>query len=50
MKMNSFLNNIGENKLDGDNEHRMKFQIKNVIKDRNNTFVKSLLLYNKFYK
>ena len=50
MKMNSILNNIGENKLDGDNDHRMKFQIKNVIKDRNNTFVKSILLYNKLYK
>ena len=45
MKMNSSLNNSGEN-----NDTRIKFQIKNAIRDSNNTFVKSLLLYNRFNK
>ena len=45
MKMNSSLNNSGEN-----NDYRMKFQIKNAIRDKNNTFVKSLLLYNRINK
>ena len=50
MKMNSFLNNAGENKYEGNNDHKMKFQIRNVIKDRNNTFFKFLFLYNKIFK
>ena len=45
MKMNSSLNNSGEN-----NDYRMKFQIKNAIRDKNNTFIKSLLLYNRINK
>ena len=48
MKMNYFLNNIG-NKSEGDNDYKMKFQIKGVTKNRNNTFVKSIIIYNKIY-
>ena len=50
MKMNYFLNNIGENKSEMDDNYKLKFQIKGVVKNRNNTFVKSLILYNKIYK
>ena len=49
MKMNSILNNFTDNKLDP-NDYRMKFPMRNNIKEKNNTFVKSLLLYNKKYK
>ena len=50
MKMNSFLNNSIEQKIEGNNDYRMKSQIRNVIRDDNNTFVKSLLLYKKLNK
>ena len=50
MKMNYYLNNIGENKSEGENDYKIKFQIKGVTKNRNNTFVKSIILYNKIYK
>ena len=50
MKINYFLNNIGENKSEGDNEYKIKLQIKGVIKNRNNTFAKSILLFNKMNK
>ena len=50
MKMNYFLNNIGENKSEEDNDYKIKFQIKGITKNRNNTFVKSIILYNKIYK
>jgi len=50
MKINYFLNNIGENKSEGDNDYKIKLQIKGVIKNRNNTFAKSILLYNKMNK
>ena len=50
MKINYFLNNIGENKSEGDNDYKIKFEIKAAIKNRNNTFVKSILLYNKINK
>ena len=46
MKINAFLNSPGENKLNN-NEQRLKFQIKNAIRNKKNTFVKYLLLYNK---
>ena len=49
MKINSILNNFDENKLDENNDYRIKFQMRNNNKE-NNTFVKSLLLYNKKYK
>jgi len=49
MKMNSIINNFTDNKLDP-NDYRMKFPMRNNIKEKNNTFVKSLLLYNKKYK
>ena len=48
MKINYFLNNIGENKSEGDNDYKIKLQIKGVIKNRNNTFAKSILLCNYF--
>ena len=50
MKMNYFLNNIGENQSEEDDGYKMKFQIKGIIKNKNNTFVKSIILYNKIYK
>ena len=50
MKINYFLNNIGENKSEGDNDYKIKLQIKGVIKNRNNTFAKSILLFNKMNK
>ena len=50
MKMNYFLDNIGENKSEGDDNYKIKFQIKGVTRNRNNTFVKSIILYNKIYK
>ena len=50
MKMNYFLDNIGENKLEGNDNYKIKFQIKGVTRNRNNTFVKSIILYNKIYK
>ena len=50
MKINSILNNIDENKSDGNNDYRIKFQMRNNNRENNNTFVKSLLLYNKKYK
>ena len=49
MKINTFLNSVEENKLDN-NEPRLKFHIKNAIRDKNNTLVKSLLLYDKINK
>ena len=50
MKINYSLNNIGENKSEGENDYKIKLQIKGAIKNRNNTFVKSILLYNKINK
>ena len=50
MKMNYFLNNIGENKDEEDNDYKIKFKIKGITKNKNNTFVKSIILYNKIYK
>ena len=44
MKMNYYLNNRG-NKSEGDNDYKMKFQIKGVTKNRNNTFVKLIIIY-----
>ena len=50
MKINYSLNNIGENKSEGESDYKIKLQIKGAIKNRNNTFVKSILLYNKINK
>ena len=50
MKINYSLNNIGENKSEGENDYKIKLQIKGAIKNRNNTFAKSILLYNKINK
>ena len=50
MKINFSLNNIGENKSEGDNDFYIKLQIKEAIRNRNNTFVKSILLFNKINK
>ena len=50
MKINYSLNNIVENKSEGENDYKIKLQIKGAIKNRNNTFVKSILLYNKINK
>ena len=50
MKINYSLNNIGENKSEGENFYKIKLQIKGAIKNRNNTFAKSILLYNKINK
>jgi hypothetical protein len=48
LKLHSFINNIEENSVDGSNNYRKKFQIKNnLIRDKNLSFTKSLLLYNK---
>ena len=48
MKINTFLNIAGEqsNNLD----YKRKFQIRNAIRFTNNSFAKTILLYNKFYK
>ena len=50
MKMNYYLNNIGENTTGGNNDYKIKFQIRGEIKNKDNTFVKSILLFNKIYK
>ena len=50
MKINYNLNNIGENKSEEDNDFYIKHQIKGAIKNRNNTFAKSILLFNKINK
>ena len=48
LKLHSSINNIEENNVDGSNNYRKKFQIKNnLIRDKNLSFTKSLLLYNK---
>ena len=50
MKINYHLNNIGENTSEENNNYKFKFLIKGNINNRNNSFVKSILLYNKIYK
>ena len=50
MKINYYLNNIGENTSEENNNYKFKFLIKGNINNRNNSFVKSILLYNKIYK
>ena len=49
LKMNSFLNNYGGHRSDGNNDYKTKFQFRNSINNNNNnnSFVKSLLLYKK---